>query len=131
MTADDAWMVEAIIQPHRLDAVIQALENVDGFGGVTVTDCRGFGQEKLRTHESPATEPPQSVARRVNDADITDFTVKIKIQCVVAGQDSATAVADAITRAAHTGRRGDGKVFVWPVARVIRIRTLEEGAAGL
>ena len=129
---DDIWMIEAVIQPYKLDAVIQALEGVDGFGGMTVTECRGFGLEKLRARdEARAHESPGSVARHVHDADITDFTAKIKVQCVVAGEDIARAVTDRLARVAHTSRPGDGKIFVWPVARVIRIRTLEEGSAAL
>lgn len=129
--ADDIWMIEAIIQPFKLDAVTLALEELPGFPGMTVSDCRGFGQEKL-------TEPEQSRApasgagllrRRRGDSDFVDFTDKSRLEIAVAGRAAADAIVDAILAAAHTGRRGDGKVFLWPLSRVVRIRTSAEGAS--
>ena len=116
----ELWMVEAIIRGFKLDAVTRALEQVPGFGGMTVSDCRGFGHEKLGTeHETGE----HSVARRSDD-DLTDFKPKVRLEIAVAGRDRADAIAEVVARSAHTGRGGDGKVFLWPLARAIRIRTL-------
>lgn len=123
MTQDnstDLWMVLAVIQEFKLDAVTLALEQLPGFGGMTVSACRGFGQEKLRdigSNDSNSTGP-----RAVG---IVDFTSKIKLEIAVAGQKHADDVVETIARAAHTGRRGDGKILVWPVSRAVRIRTME------
>ncbi|MEO7986162.1 MAG: P-II family nitrogen regulator [Gemmatimonadales bacterium] len=114
------WIVEAIIQPFKLDAVTRALEQVPGFGGMTVSDCRGFGHEKLGLEEEDTAEH----AVRRPDANLTDFKPKIRLEVAVAGRELADAVADMIAGTAHTGRGGDGKVFLWPIARAIRIRNL-------
>lgn len=111
-------MVEAIIQGFKLDAVTRALEQVPGFGGMTVSDCRGFGHEKLGVEEEDTAEH----AVRPPDADLTDFKPKVRLEVAVTGVDLAQAVADVIARTAHTGRGGDGKVFLWPITRAIRIR---------
>ena len=129
--ADDIWMIEAIIQPFKLDAVTLALEELPEFPGMTVSDCRGFGQEKLA--ESEQSHAPASDAgllrRRRGDSDFVDFTDKAKLEIAVAGRAAADVIAATIVAAAHTGRRGDGKVFMWPLSRVVRIRTSAEGAS--
>lgn len=117
-TSHDCWLVEAIIQPFRLDAVILALEGIRGFRGVTVSDCRGFGHEKV--------EGDREGGQRSPTAGV-DFTPKVKLEIVVANHGIADAVADAIARTARTGNPGDGKVFLWPLSRVVRIRTSDEG----
>lgn len=114
--AAELWMVQAIIREFRLDAVTRALEQLPGFSGMTVSDCRGFGQEKLRTED--ADHPG---ARRPED-DLNDFKPRVRLDVAVAGRERADAVADAIARSAHTGRGGDGKVFLWPLTAAIRIR---------
>ena len=116
--AAELWMVQAIIRDFRLDAVTRALEQLPGFSGMTVSDCRGFGQEKLRTEEEDRDHP---AAHRPED-DLTDFKPRVRLDVAVAGRERADAVADAIARSAHTGRGGDGKVFLWPLAAAIRIR---------
>ncbi len=127
VNTSDLWMIEALIQPFRLDAVTLALEATSGFRGMTVTSCRGFGREKVE----PATRPGAAETHRSNAADVVDFTEKVKLEVAVHGQASAAAVIDAIARTAHTGRRGDGKIFAWPLARAVRIQTFEEGEAAL
>ena len=119
-TTDDLWMVQAVIQPFKLDPVTRALEGIQGFAGMTVTNVRGFGHEKLtdRIQRSASLTP--------RDA-IDDFSAKLRIDVVVAGRRIADAVTAEIARAAHTGNRGDGKIFLWPLARVVRVRTMEEG----
>lgn len=114
----DIWMVMAIVQPFRLDAVMLALEAIEGFGGMTVSNCRGFGREKV-VEDREGRTPPQSAA--------VDFTDKCKLEIVAASRLIADAIVDAIARTAHTGNRGDGKIFSWLVSRAVRVRTFEEG----
>lgn len=129
--ADDMWMVQAVIQPFKLDAVTLALEELAGFGGMTVTECRGFGQEKfadLEEESESSTSPPK---RRRTDTGLVDFTAKVKLEIATLGRLQADTIVETIANAAHTGRRGDGKIFAWPIARTVRVRTFEEGAAAL
>lgn len=126
--ADDMWMIEAVIQPFKLDAVTLALEEIPAFRGMTVSDCRGFGQEKLAgAHDAaPGASPPHR-----HGADFIDFTTKLKLEIAVVGRAGADLVVGTIARTAHTGRRGDGKIVAWPLARVVRVRTLEEDVNAL
>lgn len=132
---DALWMVLAVIQPFKLDAVTLALEAIPGFPGMTVSPCRGFGREKLvddaRPGEGSAGEPGIRARRHHADLDVIDFTEKLKLEIAVAGRDRADAVIETITRTAHTGNRGDGKVFAWPIARAVRVRTFDEDASAL
>ena len=114
----DIWMVMAILQPFRLDAVMLALEAIEGFGGMTVTNCRGFGHEKVVKDREGRAQP---------QASVVDFVDKVKLEVVAASRLNADAIVDAIARTAHTGNRGDGKIFSWPVSRAVRVRTFEEG----
>ncbi len=124
--ATELWMVVAIIQGFKLDAVTRALQQQSGFGGMTVSDCRGFGHEKLGTEEEDRAQP----AARRPETDLTDFKPKVRLEIAVAGREHADAVADAIAKSAHTGRGGDGKIFLWSMSRAIRIRSfgLDESA---
>lgn len=124
---DELWMVMAVIQPFKLDTVTRALENVVGFAGMTVSDCRGFGREKLDL----SGEREDEAQRYQSEAGLIDFTSKVRLEIAVAGRENADAVADALLQSAHTGRRGDGKIFLWPIARAVRIRTHEGGADAL
>ena len=128
---DDIWMILAVIQPFKLDAVTLALEELAGFGGMTVTECRGFGQEKLADLEEESESPPSHPRRRRSDTGFVDFTAKVKLEIATLGRVQADAIVETIASAAHTGRRGDGKIFVWPITRAVRVRTLEEGAGAL
>lgn len=123
------WMVVAIIQPFKLDAVTLALERLPGFGGMTVSDCRGFGREKL-VPEAEDGEGRASWLKLPGEGGVIDFTPKVRLEVAVAGRRQAEVVVETIARAAHTGRRGDGKVFVWHLVGAVRVRTLEadEGA---
>lgn len=107
-------MIIAFIQPHRLDRVTRALEHVAGFPGMSVTESRGFGREKLE------------VEAEDHRASLEDYTHTTRID-VVAHDGQVDGVLAAITDAAHTGQRGDGKIFVLPVERAVRIKTREEG----
>lgn len=135
------WMIVAIIQPFKLDSVTLALEAIPDFVGLTVSDCRGFGHGKVRGKptDAEANALPTSARASVanvwrdppQDQGVVDFTPKVKLEIVVATRATADAVVRVITQAAHTGRRGDGKIFVLRVVDVVRIRTLEQGAAAV
>jgi nitrogen regulatory protein P-II 1 len=103
--------VEAIIKPFKLDDVREALSDI-GITGMTATEVKGFGRQKGHTELYRGAEY------------VVDFLPKVKIEIVVS--DSQTgACLDAITEAARTGKIGDGKIFVTPVEKVVRIRTGE------
>ena len=104
--------IEAIIKPFKLEEVKDALIKV-GIGGMTVSEVRGFGQQKGETEIYRGTEY------------VVDFLPKIKIEVIVKDED-VEKVIEAITKGARTGKIGDGKIFVMPVEKVIRIRTGEE-----
>jgi nitrogen regulatory protein P-II 1 len=105
--------IEAIIQPFRLEPVKEALHGIN-VEGMTVTEVKGFGRQKgLR-------EVYRGMEYQV------DFLPKVKIE-IVTSDDKVAAIIEAITAKARTGRIGDGKIFVYPVVEVIRIRTGETG----
>ncbi|MCZ7662269.1 MAG: P-II family nitrogen regulator [Thermoleophilia bacterium] len=105
--------IEAIIKPFKLDEVKDALQAV-GVKGLTVTEVKGFGRQRGHT------EVFRGVEYQV------DFVPKVKVEVVVEA-DMAPAVVDAITKAAQTGKIGDGKIFVLPLEDIVRIRTGERG----
>lgn len=125
----ELWMVQAVIQPFKIDAVLLALEETPGISGLTVIECRGFGGQKLldsdRGHGNEAGDDTPDTSQ------VVDFTSKLLLETVVAGRLRADDVISAIVTSAHTGRHGDGKVFAWPLARAISIRTREEQAKAL
>jgi len=105
--------IEAIIQPFRLEPVKEALHAIS-VKGMTVTEVKGFGTQKgIR-------EVYRGMEYQV------DFLPKVKIE-VVASDDKEQTVVETIINNARTGRIGDGKIFIYPVAEVIRIRTGESG----
>ena len=104
--------VEAVIKPFKVDDVREALSEI-GISGMTVTEGKGFGRQKGHTELYRGAEY------------VVDFLPKVKIEVVVADADSERCI-EAITSATRTGRIGDGKIFVAPVDRVIRIRTGEQ-----
>ncbi|MCS7171509.1 MAG: P-II family nitrogen regulator [Aquificaceae bacterium] len=105
--------VEAIIKPFKLDEVKDALVEI-GIGGMTVTEVRGFGQQKGHTEIYRGTEY------------VIDFLPKVKIEVVVRDEE-VEKVVETIMKTAQTGRVGDGKIFILPVENVVRIRTGERG----
>lgn len=106
--------VEAIIKPFKLDEVKEALHEI-GIQGITVTEAKGFGRQKGHTELYRGAEY------------VVDFLPKVKVEIIM--EDSLVARAiEAIQGAAHTGRIGDGKIFVSTVDEIIRIRTGETGA---
>lgn len=107
--------IKAIIQPFLLSKVINALKELEGLPGVTVdTSVRGFG----KSHGADA-------AHRIVD-DLVEYVPKAKLEIVVP-DGLADAVVTTIQRAAHTGNPGDGKIFVYDVREIVKIRTGERG----
>lgn len=125
--SEELWMVEAIIQPFKLEPVAIALASLPGFAGVTVTDCRGFGQGSLPSERKVlATGPGEPASEQPAALDLDDFRPNVKLEIVVSGRAHADAVINTIARVAHTGRKGDGRIFVWPVIRAVRVRTFPD-----
>jgi len=104
--------IEAIIKPFKMDDVREALAEV-GVNGMTVTEVKGFGRQKGHTELYRGAEYQ------------VDFLPKVKIDLVV-DEEQAERAIEAIMSTAQTGKIGDGKIFVYDVERVIRIRTGEE-----
>ena len=106
-------LVTAIIKPFKLDDVRQTLADLD-VKGITVTEVKGFGRQKGHTELYRGAEY------------VVDFLPKVKIEVAVA-ESVVDQTIEAITKAANTGKIGDGKVFVSPLEQVVRIRTGETG----
>jgi nitrogen regulatory protein P-II 1 len=109
--------IEAIIKPFKLDEVREALSEV-GVTGLTITEVKGFGRQKGHTELYRGAEY------------VVDFLPKIKIEIIVT-DDTLTLAIDAIIKAAHTGKIGDGKIFVLPIEQVVRIRTGETNESAI
>ena len=105
--------ITAVIKPFKLEEVREALAE-QGVTGLTVVEVKGFGRQKGHTELYRGAEY------------VVDFLPKVKIEVVVADGD-VERCAEAIVKAARTGKIGDGKIFVTAVERVVRIRTGEEG----
>ncbi len=110
-------LVTAIIKPFKLDEVREALSAV-GVAGITVTEVKGFGRQKGHTELYRGAEY------------VVDFLPKVKIEAAVE-DDLLEQVIEAIEKAASTGKIGDGKIFVFDLEQVIRIRTGETGVDAL
>ncbi|BBP02687.1 nitrogen regulatory protein P-II 1 [Sulfuriferula plumbiphila] len=109
--------VTAIIKPFKLDEVREALSAI-GVQGITVTEVKGFGRQKGHTELYRGAEY------------VVDFLPKVKIEAAIAA-DLLDQVIEAIEKSAHTGKIGDGKVFVFNLEQVVRIRTGESGPEAL
>ena len=109
--------IVAIIKPFKLDEVREALADV-GVHGLTVTEVKGFGRQKGHTELYRGAEY------------VVDFLPKLKIEAVVS-DDVLEQVVDAVREAAYTGKIGDGKISIFDVEQVIRIRTGETGEAAI
>ena len=110
-------MITAIIKPFKLDDVREALTDV-GINGMTVEEVKGFGRQKGHTELYRGAEY------------VIDFVPKLKLQLALRADQVDDAIS-AITRAANTGKIGDGKIFVTRLEQVIRVRTGEQGVAAL
>lgn len=109
--------IEAIIKPFKLDEVRETLSGI-GVTGLTVTEVKGFGRQKGHTELYRGAEY------------VVDFLPKIKLELIVA-DNMLDASIEAIIKASHTGKIGDGKIFVTSVEHVTRIRTGETGDAAI
>ena len=109
--------IEAIIKPFKLDEVKEALAEI-GIQGMTVSEVKGFGRQKGQTEVFRGSEYT------------VDFVPKIKLEIIVA-DEAVDRVVKAIQETAKTGKIGDGKIFVWPITKAIRIRTAETGEAAV
>ncbi|MBS6474235.1 MAG: P-II family nitrogen regulator [Acetobacter sp.] len=105
--------IEAIIKPFKLDEVKDALQEID-VQGITVSEVKGYGRQKGHTELYRGAEY------------VVDFVPKIKLETVVE-DERVEQVIEAIVQTAHTGKIGDGKIFVSPIDDAIRIRTGERG----
>jgi nitrogen regulatory protein P-II 2 len=110
-------LVTAIIKPFKLDEVREALSAI-GVQGITVTEVKGFGRQKGHTELYRGAEY------------VVDFLPKVKIEAALA-DDLLERAIEAIEKAANTGKIGDGKIFVFDLLQVVRIRTGETGADAL
>ena len=110
-------LVTAIIKPFKLDEVREALSAI-GVQGITVTEVKGFGRQKGHTELYRGAEY------------VVDFLPKVKIEAAI-NDDLLDRVIEAIEKAANTGKIGDGKIFVFDLEQVVRIRTGETGADAL
>ena len=110
-------LVSAVIKPFKLDDVRMALSEI-GVSGLTVYEVRGFGRQKGHTELYRGAEY------------VVDYIPKVKIEVAIA-DDLLDQVIEAIMQSAHTGKIGDGKIFITELDNVIRIRTAESGPAAL
>ena len=110
-------LITAVVKPHKWEDVREALETF-GVTGITVTEASGFGRQKGHTE-----------VYRGAEYDVA-LVPKIRLEVVVDDEDTADVVG-VISKAAQTGKIGDGKVWVVPVDSVVRVRTGEEGSAAL
>jgi len=109
--------IEAIIKPFKLDEVKNTLQDI-GVSGMTVTEVKGFGRQKGHTEIYRGAEY------------MVDFVTKVKLEVTVAA-DTVPLVVERILTSARTGKIGDGKIFVFDVEEVVRIRTGERGREAL
>jgi nitrogen regulatory protein P-II 1 len=110
-------LVTAVVKPHRIEEVKEALRDI-GVSGLTTTDVEGFGRQRGHTEVYRGAEYQ------------VDFVPKVRVEVVV-GDEGVDEVVDAIAAAARTGKIGDGKLWVTDVERVLRIRTGEMGPDAL
>lgn len=110
-------LVTAVIQPHRLDDVKEALHGA-GIQGLTVSEATGYGRQKGHTEVYRGAEY------------VVDLVPKLRVEVLVTDED-AVAVTNVVIQAAQTGQIGDGKVWVVPVEDVVRVRTGEHGPEAL
>jgi nitrogen regulatory protein P-II 2 len=110
-------LVSAVIKPFKLDEVREALSMID-VQGITVTEVKGFGRQKGHTELYRGAEY------------VVDFLPKVKIDVAIK-EDVLDQVIEAIEKSANTGKIGDGKIFVFELEQVVRIRTGETGAEAL
>jgi nitrogen regulatory protein P-II 1 len=117
LAEDGLKKIEMIIKPFKLDAVKEALQELD-IEGLTVSEVKGYGRQKGHTELYRGAEY------------VIDFLPKVKIELFLK-EDRLPQVVEAIKTAAYTGRIGDGKIFILPVENAMRVRTGEQGDQAL
>jgi nitrogen regulatory protein P-II 2 len=110
-------LICAIVKPFKLDDIREALSDIN-VQGLTVTEVKGFGRQKGHTELYRGAEY------------VVDFLPKVKIEIAVPDEE-VNLVIETIMKTAHTGKIGDGKIFVLPLENVVRIRTGEDGEAAI
>ncbi len=110
--------IEAVVKPFKLEDVKEALVEV-GIEGMTISEVKGYGRQQGHSELYRGAEY------------VVEFIPKVKIEIVVSGQDFADKAIEAIKTSAHTGKIGDGKIFVSDITNVIRVRTGEEDEEAL
>ena len=110
-------LVTAIVKPHRVESITEALKGID-VTGMTIADVQGFGRQRGHTE-----------VYRGSEYNV-DFLPKVRVD-VLCGDDDANKIADVIADAARTGKIGDGKIWITEVAHVTRVRTGETGEDAL
>jgi nitrogen regulatory protein P-II 1 len=111
------YLVTAVLKPHRLEEVTEALKDID-VSGITISEVQGFGRQRGHTEVYRGAEYE------------VDFVPKVRVEVLV-DDAGADAIVDTIVEAARTGKIGDGKVWVTPVESVVRVRTGEAGTDAL
>ena len=106
--------IKAYFKPHMLSKVTRALQKVEGVTGMSVIDVRGFGRGRAQGAPSRA------------DEDLLDYSRRMKIE-IFCKDEKAEEIVSMIEKTAHTGLRGDGKIFITPVEMAVRISTGERG----
>lgn len=106
--------IKAYIKPHMLSKVTRALQKIEGYTGMSVINVQGFGRGRARGG------PPRT------DEDLLDYSLHMKIE-IFCRDENAEEIVSLIEKTAHTGLRGDGKIFVSPVELAIRISSGERG----
>ena len=110
--------IKAIIQPFKLSNVVEALREIPNFPGLTVTKVQGFGRQKGKGATHKIVE------------DLIDYVPKVKIEIIV-NDEMLDTVVNTIKEKAHTGNKGDGKIFIYDVREAVRIMTGETGEAAV
>ena len=110
--------IEAIIKPFKLEDVKEALVEA-GIEGMTISEVKGYGRQQGHSELYRGAEY------------VVEFIPKVKIEIVVSSQEFADTAVNAIKEAAHTGKIGDGKIFISDISHVVRVRTGEEDADAL
>src|SRR5512137_2834616 len=110
--------IKAIIRPFKLLDVVTELQKIENLPGLTISDIRGFGKSKAK-----------EAKEKIVDGLIS-YVQKVKIEVVIPDEMVAT-VVDTIQANAHTGNPGDGKIFIYPVDEVVKIRTNERGSEAI
>ena len=110
--------IRAFVQPFLLDKITAALKQLPEFPGLTVSEVRGFGRGMKMSKAHSLQE------------ELQEFTPKIRLEIFVR-DDMVAAVVTTLCGSAHTGNRGDGKIFVLPVEEAVRVRTGERGGAAI